>query len=73
LDDPLSALDANVGHHLLQNCILGGPLATKTRLLVTHHLDVLPQADWIIMMDSNENEGRIRQQGTYAVSQFGKA
>jgi ABC-type bacteriocin/lantibiotic exporter with double-glycine peptidase domain len=73
LDDPLSALDANVGHHLLQKCILQGPLATKTRLLVTHHLDVLPQADWIIMMDSNENEGRIRQQGTYAVSQSGKA
>ena len=68
LDDPLSALDANVGHHLLHHCILDGPLAMRTRILVTHHLDVLPQADWIIMMDSNENEGRISQQGTYAVS-----
>jgi ATP-binding cassette subfamily C (CFTR/MRP) protein 1 len=68
LDDPLSALDANVGHHLLHQCILSGPLAHKTRILVTHHLDVLPKADWIIMMDSVDNEGRISQQGTYAVS-----
>ena len=68
LDDPLSALDANVGQHLLQNCILSGPLANRTRILVTHHLDVLPQADWIVMMDSNDNEGRISQQGTYSVS-----
>jgi len=68
LDDPLSALDANVGHHLLHHCILGGPLAHRTRILVTHHLDVLPHADWIVMMDSVDNEGRISQQGTYAVS-----
>jgi ATP-binding cassette subfamily C (CFTR/MRP) protein 1 len=68
LDDPLSALDANVGHHLLHHCILSGPLAHRTRILVTHHLDVLPKADWIIMMDSVDNEGRISQQGTYAVS-----
>ena len=67
LDDPLSALDANVGHHLLHNCILKGPLSGRTRLLVTHHLDVLPRADWIIVMDSDQNEGRVAQQGTYQV------
>jgi energy-coupling factor transporter ATP-binding protein EcfA2 len=67
LDDPLSALDANVGHHLLHQCILRGPLATRTRILVTHHLDVLPQADWIVVMDSKGEEGRISQQGTYRV------
>jgi ATP-binding cassette subfamily C (CFTR/MRP) protein 1 len=67
LDDPLSALDANVGHHLLHQCILRGPLATRTRILVTHHLDVLPQADWIVVMDSKDDEGRISQQGTYRV------
>lgn len=31
--------------------------------LVTHHLDVLPHADHIILMDG----GRIVEQGTYAV------
>lgn len=67
LDDPLSALDADVGHHLLQHCILSGPLASRTRLLVTHHLDVLPRADRIIVMDSEANQGRIVEQGTYRV------
>lgn len=69
LDDPLSALDANVGRELLNHCILDGPLSGRTRILVTHHLDVLPKADWIVVMDSSgdSNEGRIAQQGTYSV------
>ncbi|OCF43886.1 hypothetical protein I317_02329 [Kwoniella heveanensis CBS 569] len=67
LDDPLSAVDASVGHHLLEKCILSGPFANRTRILVTHHLDVLPKADVVLVMDRiNENEGRIVQQGTYA-------
>ena len=66
LDDPLSAVDANVGHHLLQNCILNGPFAHRTRILVTHQLDVLPRADLILVMERDDaNEGRIIQQGTY--------
>jgi len=66
LDDPLSAVDANVGHHLLHHCILDGPFAHRTRILVTHHLDVLPRADMILVMErDNDNEGRIIQQGTY--------
>jgi ATP-binding cassette subfamily C (CFTR/MRP) protein 1 len=69
LDDPLSALDANVGRHLLHDCILDGPLSRRARVLVTHHLDVLPKADWIIVMETGkDNEGRIAQQGTYTVS-----
>lgn len=68
LDDPLSAVDASVGHALLHNCILRGPLATRTRVLVTHHLDVLPEADLILVMDSDGSVGRIAQQGSYEVS-----
>jgi ABC-type bacteriocin/lantibiotic exporter with double-glycine peptidase domain len=68
LDDPLSAVDASVGHALLNNCILRGPLASRTRVLVTHHLDVLPKADLILVMDSEGSVGRIAQQGTYQVS-----
>ena len=71
LDDPLSAVDAHVGHHLLQNCILDGPLAKKTRVLVTHHLDVLPLADMVLVMDrDDDNVGRIIQQGRYAVCKY---
>ena len=69
LDDPLSAVDAHVGHHLLEKCILRGPLAHRARILVTHHLEVLPKADLVIVMDRDANgEGRIAQKGTYEVS-----
>jgi len=68
LDDSRSAVDAHVGHHLLHNCILSGPLSNRTRVLVTHHLDVLPRADLVLVMDRDgQNEGRIIQAGTYAV------
>ncbi|WVW86803.1 hypothetical protein I302_108858 [Kwoniella bestiolae CBS 10118] len=74
LDDPLSAVDAHVGHHLLDHCILNGPLSERTRVLVTHHLDVLPHADLVLVMDRAEDgNGRIIQQGSYAdlISQEG--
>jgi ATP-binding cassette subfamily C (CFTR/MRP) protein 1 len=71
LDYPLSAVDANVAHHLLHRCIMSGPLARRTRVLVTHHLDVLPHADMVLVMDKDEhNVGRIIQQGTYEVSRY---
>ena len=43
LDDPLSAVDAHVGRHLLDNC-LNGFLRGKTRVLVTHQLHALTAA-----------------------------
>ena len=43
LDDPLSAVDAHVGRHLLDSCI-GGLLAESTRVLVTHQLHALTAA-----------------------------
>ncbi|CAG8684351.1 647_t:CDS:10 [Cetraspora pellucida] len=60
LDDPLSAVDANVGKYLFTNCIQGA-LAKKTRLFVTHHLHYLPQVDCVIYMEN----GKIVEQGTY--------
>ncbi|EIW71597.1 hypothetical protein TREMEDRAFT_28299, partial [Tremella mesenterica DSM 1558] len=66
LDDPLSAVDAHIGHHLLENLIMNGPLANRTRVLVTHNLEVLPHADMILVMDRDEfGDGRIVQQGSY--------
>ena len=43
LDDPLSAVDAHVGRHLLDSCI-GGLLRGATRVLVTHQLHALASA-----------------------------
>ena len=43
LDDPLSAVDAHVGRHLLDSCVCG-LLASTTRVLVTHQLHALTLA-----------------------------
>lgn len=61
LDDPLSAVDAYVGKAILENCLLNGPLADKTRILVTHSLHVLDKLDYIYVMDN----GEIVEEGTY--------
>lgn len=54
LDDPLSAVDAHVGTHIFDKCI--GPhgyLAKKnsTRILVTHQVHFLKEADWIVILN----------------------
>ncbi|KAG2004853.1 ATP-binding cassette transporter [Coprinopsis cinerea AmutBmut pab1-1] len=61
LDDPLSAVDAYVGRSIMDNCILSGPLASRTRILVTHSLHVLHKMDFIYFVD----HGTITEQGTY--------
>ncbi|KAJ3898403.1 multidrug resistance-associated ABC transporter [Lentinula edodes] len=61
LDDPLSAVDSHVGKDILQNCILSGPLADKTRILVTHALHFLDKVDYIYIVEG----GIIKEQGTY--------
>lgn len=63
LDDPLSAVDAYVGKNILEDCLLQGPLSTRTRILVTHALHVLHTTDYIYVMD----HGKIVEQGTYNV------
>ncbi|TFK19762.1 cadmium ion transporter [Coprinopsis marcescibilis] len=61
MDDPLSAVDAYVGKHIMDHCILSGPLASRTRVLVTHSLHVLDKMDYIYYIES----GRITEEGTY--------
>ncbi|NWT81963.1 MRP1 protein, partial [Lanius ludovicianus] len=62
LDDPLSAVDVHVGKHLFEKLIgPSGLLKSKTRILVTHNLTLLPHTDLIIVME----EGRISEMGTY--------
>ncbi|XP_069761773.1 multidrug resistance-associated protein 1 isoform X2 [Narcine bancroftii] len=62
LDDPLSAVDAQVGRHIFEKVI--GPkglLNGKTRVLVTHGITFLPQMDKIFVMV----DGKISESGTY--------
>lgn len=49
-DDPLSAVDTHVGKHLFEECIKGY-LSNKTRILVTHQLQFLKQADMIVILN----------------------
>jgi ATP-binding cassette, subfamily C (CFTR/MRP), member 1 len=56
-------VDAYVGKAILENCLLNGPLADKTRILVTHALHVLDKTDYIYVME----DGVIIEQGTYSV------
>ncbi|KAG0232674.1 Canalicular multispecific organic anion transporter 2 [Actinomortierella wolfii] len=62
LDDPLSAVDAHVDQHLWQHLI--GPegiLKDKTRLLVTHAIHHLGEADQIVVL----KDGTISETGRY--------
>ena len=61
LDDPISAVDANVRMKLMQN-VLMGCLSRKTRILVTHAIDFLHLADSVIVMKN----GRIVENGHFS-------
>ncbi|KAJ3409863.1 hypothetical protein HDU80_008933 [Chytriomyces hyalinus] len=61
LDDPLSAVDAHVGRHLFEKCILEN-MKGRTRVLVTHQLHFVPQCDYVIFM----KDGLIVEQGSYS-------
>ncbi|XP_076988460.1 ATP-binding cassette sub-family C member 12 isoform X3 [Tamandua tetradactyla] len=60
LDDPLSAVDAQVGKHVFEECIkkaLGG----KTIVLVTHQLQFLESCDEVLLLE----DGEICERGTH--------
>uniref|UniRef100_A0A8C3I4S3 ABC-type glutathione-S-conjugate transporter n=1 Tax=Chrysemys picta bellii TaxID=8478 RepID=A0A8C3I4S3_CHRPI len=62
LDDPLSAVDAQVGQHIFEHVIgPNGLLKDRTRVLVTHAINVLPQVDNIVLMV----DGEISETGSY--------
>nr|XP_019957744.1 PREDICTED: ATP-binding cassette sub-family C member 8 isoform X2 [Paralichthys olivaceus] len=61
LDDPFSALDVHLSDHLMQDGILKMLREEKrTVVLVTHKLQYLLHADWIIAM----KDGTIQTEGT---------
>ena len=61
MDDPISALDANVKKKIFKE-VFQGLLKFKTRILVTHAVDFLHLADRIVIMEN----GRIQATGSMA-------
>jgi ABC-type multidrug transport system fused ATPase/permease subunit len=61
-DDPLSAVDSHVGEHIFEQCFVRY-LASTTRILVTHKIDILPRCDHIIVLD--DTGGRVKAQGSF--------
>jgi len=59
-DDPLSALDANVGKKVFENVMKEG-LKGRTRVLVTHALHFLSMVDYVYVLE----EGKLREQGKF--------
>ncbi|KAI7038396.1 hypothetical protein KC352_g46793, partial [Hortaea werneckii] len=53
MDDPLSAVDAHVGKHIMDQAICG-LLKDKCRILATHQLHVLHRVDRIVWMKDGE-------------------
>ena len=61
LDDPLSAVDTKVGQHIFRECI-SGILSKKTRLVITHNLQVLKDATNIAVI----KDGTIVDKGDFS-------
>ncbi|KAF1845861.1 uncharacterized protein K460DRAFT_285143 [Cucurbitaria berberidis CBS 394.84] len=60
MDDPLSAVDAHVGRHIMDNAICG-LLKDKCRILATHQLHVLSRCDRIVWVE----EGQVQAVDTF--------
>lgn len=58
LDDPLSAVDANVGKHIFQHCIKGA-MRGKSILMVTNQIQYLSECDKVVLM----RDGQIVEEG----------
>ena len=60
LDEPLSALDANIASHIMEEMFFK-EFSEKTRIMITHSMQHQKYADYIYVMD----EGSIVDEGTF--------
>jgi ATP-binding cassette, subfamily B, multidrug efflux pump len=61
LDDALSAVDAQTEVRILHG--LRDALASRTRVIISHRLSAVREADWILVLE----EGKVVEQGTHEV------
>ena len=60
LDDPLSAVDFNVGQHIFEKCIIG-LLGQKTRVIASHQEQFMKEADTVMVL----YKGRVLGKGSF--------
>ncbi|KAF7727026.1 hypothetical protein EC973_008140, partial [Apophysomyces ossiformis] len=61
MDDVLSAVDAHTAKHLYQHCLTGNLMKNRTRILVTHHVNLcIPGADLLVHI----HQGRVVAAGS---------
>lgn len=62
LDDVLSAVDARVAKHIMDNCVLG-LLKDKTRILATHQISLINDSDLVVFLngDGTIDKGRLEE------------
>ncbi|KAJ2265572.1 Multidrug resistance-associated protein 1, partial [Coemansia sp. RSA 371] len=54
-DDLLSAVDAHVERHIIENVLAGGGIiSSKTRILVTHAEHVIPLSDKVVKLTDGQ-------------------
>ncbi|KAK6347368.1 hypothetical protein TWF696_007434 [Orbilia brochopaga] len=62
-DDIFSAVDAHVGKEIFNKCLTGDIMKGRTRIVVTHHVQLcLPKTDYIVEL----RDGRIERAATVA-------
>ena len=61
MDDVLAAVDAHVGQHLFEKCILNLQKRGKCVIMVTNALQFLPNATRIYVL----KDGRVVENGNY--------
>ncbi|RKP07534.1 P-loop containing nucleoside triphosphate hydrolase protein [Thamnocephalis sphaerospora] len=60
LDDCLSAVDAHTARHIMEKCLLGPLMQGRTRILVTHHVDLCTRRAAMVLV---VHAGRVVAQG----------
>ncbi|KAF3909237.1 hypothetical protein ABW20_dc0104339 [Dactylellina cionopaga] len=56
-DDIFSAVDAHVGKEIFNNCLTGDIMKNRTRILVTHHVQLcLPRTEYIVELKEGKVE-----------------
>ncbi|MDH4347250.1 MAG: ABC transporter ATP-binding protein/permease [Gemmatimonadota bacterium] len=66
LDDALSAVDTQTESRILSG--LRDALAQRTRVIISHRLSAVRDADWILVLEG----GRVAEQGTHATLMAGR-